>query len=748
MNTTQIKILHLEDIRSDADIVKRGMKNSQLSFEWLWVSTRHDFENALTVFYPDIILCDHSLPGFTSVDALNMLKKSGLDVPFILITATISEEFAVMMMRQGIADYLLKDRIQRLPTAVASALEKWQSKREKETHLSEIISNERKFRSLIENSNDLILLLDANLNIVYISPNCKQITGWTPQQMMYSGLSAYVNELDRPAMNETLQRTVQMPGKYLSINFRFYHQAGSVIHLDGSIVNLFEDDPIRGVVINIRDVTERKKTEASLQRSEANLNAIIENSDVNIYSLDLNFRYITFNTIFKNAMKCLYGLDIQVGQEVSGFLGKIDPAEANDWRARYNATLSGESLQFVKELNVGGMQSFTSFSLNPIIQNQEITGLSCFGRDVTAEKLAEEKVRQSEAHFRALIENNYDAIILRDEDLNLLYRSPSANTMLGNDEHDQSTTSFYDTIHLDDIELMKLSLSQAHEQPGEAVNCIGRIKHKRGHYIWVDVVIRDMIANESVKGIIFNYHDISERMEADIQREKMTLDITQRNKNLEQFTYIVSHNLRAPVANILGISNLLEIPDLEEDYKQQALLGITSSARRLDEVIADLNTILQEQQKITEYKQEVEFQDLVDDVRCGVEEMISVHGIMIKTNFEAITHILTIKSYLYSVFYNLITNSIKYRQRDAPLQIEIISFRDGDRTGLLFRDNGIGINLKEQGDKVFGLYKRFHPGTEGKGMGLFMVRTQVESLGGTIGIKSEVNEGTEFTILF
>jgi PAS domain S-box-containing protein len=317
----------------------------------------------------------------------------------------------------------------------------------------------------------------------------------------------------------------------------------------------------------------------------------------------------------------------------------------------------------------------------------------------------------------------------------------------GVDEREPSGSSFYDTIHPEDVALMKGFFQQAKENPGEAVHCVGRIRHKKGAYIWIEGIIRNMLSNESVRGIIFNYRDISERMEADLQREKMTLDITQRNRDLEQFTYIVSHNLRAPVANILGISNLLDIADLEEGHKREALIGITSSARRLDEVISDLNAILQEKQKITEQKQIVDFQSLVDDVHSSIENMINRESVIIKTDFREVQGIATIRSYLHSIFYNLITNSIKYRQVDIPLLVEVKSARVKDKIRLDFKDNGLGINLKTQGDKVFGLYKRFHPGTEGKGMGLFMVKTQVETLGGSISVKSEINGGTEFTII-
>src|ERR1700722_1197879 len=120
-----IKILHLEDVPTDAMLVRYQLEKAKLKFEKLDVDTREDYEAGLREYKPDIILSDHSLPAFNSTEALAILKASGLHVPFILITSTISEEFAVNIMQQGAADYILKDRLQRLPNAIRNVIEKF-----------------------------------------------------------------------------------------------------------------------------------------------------------------------------------------------------------------------------------------------------------------------------------------------------------------------------------------------------------------------------------------------------------------------------------------------------------------------------------------------------------------------------------------------------------------------------------------------------------------------------------------------
>ena len=147
-------------------------------------------------------------------------------------------------------------------------------------------------------------------------------------------------------------------------------------------------------------------------------------------------------------------------------------------------------------------------------------------------------------------------------------------------------------------------------------------------------------------------------------------------------------------------------------------------------------------------KEPVILSKLVRDIKLSIKDLIQQDNISIKTNFTQIDKINTIKSYIQSIFYNLITNSIKYRRPNTDSHIEIRSHIDQNKLTLVFKDNGRGIDLVKKGDQVFGLYKRFHADTEGKGMGLYMVKTQVETLGGTISIISEVNIGTTFTIEF
>ncbi|MCW3123181.1 MAG: hypothetical protein JWQ38_2673 [Flavipsychrobacter sp.] len=224
--------------------------------------------------------------------------------------------------------------------------------------------------------------------------------------------------------------------------------------------------------------------------------------------------------------------------------------------------------------------------------------------------------------------------------------------------------------------------------------------------------------------------------------------LIQRNKDLEQFSYIVSHNLRSPLANIGGLTELMQLSGFEQEHEKELVGELAASVKKLDSVIMDLNNILQIKHTEGKAKETIKLSDLLSEIKLSIDNLMKNDGVVIVSDFSRVDELLSIKGYLYSIFLNLISNSIKYRQADIAPVIEITSYRLKNTARIVFKDNGLGIDMEKRGDQVFGLYKRFHSHVDGKGMGLYMVKTQVESLGGKISISSEVNKGTEFRIEF
>ena len=248
--------------------------------------------------------------------------------------------------------------------------------------------------------------------------------------------------------------------------------------------------------------------------------------------------------------------------------------------------------------------------------------------------------------------------------------------------------------------------------------------------------------------VVISHSDISLRKNAELERERITNDLIKRNKDLEHFTFIVSHNLRAPVATIMGIADLIINPDITEDVKKMTQKGLAVSTLRLDEVVKDLNSILQIREQVHEKKSDVDLRKILAQVEQNLILLIENTKTVIKADFSAFNSFYSLKSYIFSIFYHLITNSIKYSQKNISPVIEITTSKDEKNLYIRIKDNGIGFNLEQDKDKIFGLYNRFNPEIDGKGLGLYLVKMEVESLGGSIYLKSEINVGTEFLIQF
>jgi len=233
---------------------------------------------------------------------------------------------------------------------------------------------------------------------------------------------------------------------------------------------------------------------------------------------------------------------------------------------------------------------------------------------------------------------------------------------------------------------------------------------------------------------------------AENERARITEDLERRNNDLEQFSYIVSHNLRAPLANITGLTQILKQADLPLEERIETEDFLFQSVKKLDEIIRDLNHILQVRREMKEKKEKIVLPELLSDILTSFHLVIERENIKVLTDFSEATELFSIKSYLYSIFLNLVSNSIKYRQPNKSLIIEIKSWLENDKLIIWFKDNGRGIDLTRKIDEIFGLYKRFHLDVEGKGIGLFIVKSQVKALGGNIEVQSQPGIGTAFLI--
>jgi signal transduction histidine kinase len=245
------------------------------------------------------------------------------------------------------------------------------------------------------------------------------------------------------------------------------------------------------------------------------------------------------------------------------------------------------------------------------------------------------------------------------------------------------------------------------------------------------------------------HNDLESKItERTIELQSAAESLLQRNKDLEEFSYIVSHNLRAPVANMLGLTSLFKNPNMQDDQRREILPYLEDSAMRLDTTIRDLSEVLSIRNSAMKSREMISLEESIAFIKKNLKYEIKENKAEILTDFSAMDKLYTVKPYLESILYNLISNSIKYRSPYRNPLITLKTYLQNGYTCLSISDNGLGIDLKSGTYKIFGLYQRMHTHTEGKGYGLYLVQTQVESLNGKIEVESEVDVGTTFKVYF
>jgi signal transduction histidine kinase len=225
------------------------------------------------------------------------------------------------------------------------------------------------------------------------------------------------------------------------------------------------------------------------------------------------------------------------------------------------------------------------------------------------------------------------------------------------------------------------------------------------------------------------------------------LELIEHNSRLEQFAFIISHNLRAPVARLVGLSTILEhAGNLEE--QQKIIRMMIKSTGELDQVIQDLGFILRIQKLSAKVLSQVNLNNVADKVLNILEAEIRDTQAEIRIDFNDVITVYSLPQYFESIIYNLVSNSIKYRHPERRPVIEMRSTFEDEFIKIQISDNGLGLDLNRNRSNLFNLYKRFHFHVEGKGLGLYLVKTQIDALGGKIEVNSNVGEGTTFTLYF
>jgi PAS domain S-box-containing protein len=340
----ELRILLLEDVADDAELINRELRKSNLAFVSKRVYTRDEFLCALDQFKPDIIISDFTLGEFNALDALLLLQERDCELPFVLVTGSQSEEVAVTCIRQGADDYILKSSLTRLPSAVKGALRKKDVERERLRVEDALRRSEEHFRSLIEHSSDIITIISRDGTITYESPSLERVLGFKPEELIGRNAFDWIHPQDVPAVIDALTSPGGHSATSQSVEYRVQHKNGSWRVLETLGTNLLDEPGVAGIIINSRDITERKQAEEQIREQAA----LLDKAQDAIIVYDLDTRIGFWN---KSAER-LYGwmADEVMGLRVDDVLNRADSRAAEEARAQalHTGEWNGELQQETK----------------------------------------------------------------------------------------------------------------------------------------------------------------------------------------------------------------------------------------------------------------------------------------------------------------------------------------------------------------------------------------------------------------
>ncbi len=856
----KIKILHVEDQEHDAEQVARLLRKSDIQIVVNVVDSRIKYEDALYNFSPDIIISDHHLPQFNSIEAMEVLKKSGLKIPFILVTGTVSEEFAVEAMRAGADDYILKDRPHRLPIAVLNTLEKYKLQRENE-------KTQLLLRNIDSNSLDMICSIDEEGKFSHVSAASESIFGYAPSELLGQ---KYIDMVFDDDVEDTLHvaNSIMAANPVTAFENRYRHKNGKIVPV---LWSARWEDSHKTMYCIAKDATELKKAEKALAAERKRLYDLFMNAPVSMCILKGK------DHVFELANPDYLKIGGKQGMNIIGKTGgEVFPELVDQGLITLLDSIyeSGEPFKMnemameIDRENNGQLSCIYQNILEQPYRDVEgnVAGIFYFGVDVTEQVLARKKIEESEQRYRQIVETAQEGIWLVDEHNKTTFVNNKLCELLEYKPEEMIGKDIY--FFMDDQQKQMASESMQRRREGKSGKAHFKYLSKTKREIWANVsanplfdelgtyrgslaMITDIteqkkigeenrklayVASLTVNAVIvtdaegritwvnqgferiteytfdevkgkrpgdflqgketdsatielmresrkenrgfrvevINYsksgrkycldievvpllddynqltgfmaieQDITERKRSEQETLNLITNLQVKNKDLQQFSYIVSHNLRAPVAKILGLTNIIG-DDPDED---KALIQlITEAASDLDEVVKDINVIVSSRRSDHEKRVKAFFERKLQQIIQVLEKEITESGATITWDFSEVTQVETIKSYLYSIVYNLVSNAIKYRLPDVPLVVKLRTTQNNEFVCLSVEDNGTGIDLQKNGAKIFGLYKRFNgDAIPGKGVGLNLVKSHAESLGGRVEVESKLNQGSIFKV--
>jgi PAS domain S-box/PAS domain S-box/PAS domain S-box len=739
-----LRILFIEDVPLDVELAIQALRKEKIVFEHTVVCTRVDLLNALKDYNPDLIISDYMMPAFNGLQALMEVIKFNPELPFILLTGSVNEETAVECIKSGAQDYVIKEHMTRLPFAVREALEQVSINKEKKASELLLRDNEEKLQSIFSAAPVGIGLV-VNRVLIEVNDSFCIMTGYSRRELIgksseiiYSSTEEFLNA------GKEKYRQIEEKGTG-SVETTFRCKDGRIINVILSSAPLDKKNYSKGVTFTVLDITERKKSEEALKKTQQLFQILAQASPVGIFRTKSDGSTTYVNPKWLE----LSGLtnDEAIG---FGWLEAIHPDDREQLDLRWKSDVQSQksSVAEYRFLRPDGSIVWVIGSAVPEKRDNEVTGYIGTITDITERKQSEKALRESEERYRAIFENVQDVYYETSINGTILEVSPSIQILSKgqykmDDLMGSSMTGYYAEPKEREILLSEL------QTKGAITDFEVIFKNRDGSRVPCSISAKLVLdVNGHPEKIIGSMHDITDRKNV-TEALKMAKEKAEASDKLKtEFLNNISHEVRTPLNGILGFAEIISMPDLSEEEKNDSIAMLFESSNRL------LNTI-------TNYM----------DISLIASGNLTVHikdcipaGILRKiyNNFETVcgnkhlNFILEIPDkyekfvmnsdpeICQKIISHFIDNAIKFTAKGS------IRFGFNLSSGDLeffVKDTGIGIG-PDSFNTIFDRFVKESQGpykvSEGSGLGLSISRGMADAIGGKIRLDSKPGVGSCF----
>ena len=750
-----LRALVVEDSENDAMLLLRELRRGGYEPRFERVYTPEEMERALAEAGDDrfdVAICDFSAAPFGARDALALLRGLGHEVPLIVVCDEGEEETALALMRAGARDCVSRGKAARLGPAIERELRETAARREREGTAEALRQSEERFRLLADEVVEGIVLSEGG-RIFDANRSFTRMYGYEPEEVI--GLNAV--ELVPPRLREMVTRRI------LEDSEEPYESEG--LKKDGTVFPIevrprripYGGRPVR--VTSVLDLTERKRSEEALRASEAEYRAIFELAGVGKAQSDPE----TGRLVRVNPKFC--EITGYTAEELLGmtFLDLTHPDDRTEDVERFRRMVRGEDDYSVEKRYVRKDGRVTWVSVNATVvrdEGGEPVRTAATIQDITERKRAEsdlrrlreaerarseEALREAQERFRSAFDNAPIGVAIVDLEGRFLQVNRSLCEILGYTEERLLSTTFQEITHPDDVEASMEQVRRVMRADIGSYSLEKRYLAADGRPVWVSLsvsLVRD--ADGEPLYFVDQIQDITERKLAERELARRANELAHANAELEQFSYSVSHDLRAPLRSIDGFSQILleDYADrLDEEglaYLRRVRAASQHMGHLMDDLL-DLSRVSRGLLRTGRVNLSALALGIAGELKASQPDREAEFVVAEGLEAEGDARLLAV------ALENLLGNAWKFTAKEPKARIEFGSYA-GDGARVFFvRDDGAGFD-QAYADRLFGAFQRLHKDEEfeGTGIGLATVQRVIHRHGGRLWAEGEVGKGATF----